>query len=357
MSFGNETNQTSQQISLEERVANVVAVLPIVMTGLFGNALVLAVVAKGLNRRQRSKSNAFVFLLAICDLVFLLSSAVPNVARYISGSRSWLFPEWTCPFLVFLSFASANAGCIVIACFSTVRLLAVRKPHCFVSHLTFKTQMSILLPTMFIPIAYSSIWLINIGVKRGECTFIQNRGSYLLIFVADFAAFFAFPLMITCIAAIYLIRIIATSTNHMPRRARDGHIATKIMVTVAVTFAITCLPYRTIVIWNSLKGTNASTVWLTHVCRWLWYANSAINPICYSFCSEQFRRGCFVLLAIDCLLPKAKSQPGSAEPNKTEPTRPEDQVVLSDFISDYVLIKAKRPSSKIRKSTGEDNTI
>ncbi|KAF6721165.1 Thyrotropin-releasing hormone receptor [Oryzias melastigma] len=61
------------------------------------------------------------------------------------------------------------------------------------------------------------------------------------------------------------------------------------LVVVVVLFALLWMPYRTLVVINSVIDPPYHDTWFILFCRMCIYTNSAINPIIYNLMSQKFR--------------------------------------------------------------------
>ena len=61
------------------------------------------------------------------------------------------------------------------------------------------------------------------------------------------------------------------------------------LAVVVVLFALLWLPYRTLVVVNSLTEPPHANAWLLLFCRVCVYGNSAVNPVIYNLMSQKFR--------------------------------------------------------------------
>lgn len=64
---------------------------------------------------------------------------------------------------------------------------------------------------------------------------------------------------------------------------------TKMLAVVVVLFALLWMPYRTLVVVNSLMDPPYLNTWFLLFCRMCIYTNSAVNPIIYNAMSQKFR--------------------------------------------------------------------
>lgn len=61
------------------------------------------------------------------------------------------------------------------------------------------------------------------------------------------------------------------------------------LVVVVILFALLWMPYRTLVVVNSVIDPPYTNTWFLLFCRMCIYTNSAINPIIYNLMSQKFR--------------------------------------------------------------------
>lgn len=71
------------------------------------------------------------------------------------------------------------------------------------------------------------------------------------------------------------------------------------LVVVVVVFATLWLPYRGLVVYNSIVEHRWMELWYLLFAKTLIFVNSAINPILYSALSHKFRRAFRKMLACD----------------------------------------------------------
>lgn len=62
------------------------------------------------------------------------------------------------------------------------------------------------------------------------------------------------------------------------------------LAVIVFVFMITWMPYRTLVVYNSVVEEKYMDLWFLMFCRTMVYINSAINPILYNAMSVKFRR-------------------------------------------------------------------
>ena len=242
----NDSNSTLffniTQIAINERIANVAVLSPILVVGLFGNIAVASIVLNGKLSGQRSKSNAYVISLAIVDILFLLSGTLLNLLRYAYGSTQWLLPDFSCKIIVFIAYASANSAALIIACFSVERCLAVHFPLYLYRTMTLPKQLIIVAIAVLSSTSYSAIWLFRIDVSKenGECTYTEDRQGYHVLYFIDLTVFFIVPVLVMIVANSFIIfRIwcsegVFISDDILSRRESNFKLKRKTSVTVSL---------------------------------------------------------------------------------------------------------------------------
>ena len=61
------------------------------------------------------------------------------------------------------------------------------------------------------------------------------------------------------------------------------------LAVVVALFALLWMPYRTLVVVNSVTDPPCTNAWVLLFCRVCVYCNSAINPVIYNLMSQKFR--------------------------------------------------------------------
>ena len=64
----------------------------------------------------------------------------------------------------------------------------------------------------------------------------------------------------------------------------------RMLAVIVFVFVSTWMPYRTLVVYNSMAKDKYMDLWFLLFCRTMVYINSAINPILYNAMSVKFRR-------------------------------------------------------------------
>ena len=70
------------------------------------------------------------------------------------------------------------------------------------------------------------------------------------------------------------------------------------LMVVVVLFAVCWLPFRGLLVYNSIATTQWLDLWYLLFAKTLIYLNSAINPFLYNFMSRRFREAVYRFLGI-----------------------------------------------------------
>lgn len=307
---GELMNMYYDAIHFETIVGIVIPVLyaMIIFIGVFGNILVITVVA--LNRQMRNSTNTLIINLALADLLFL-AFCVPFTAADFA-LPIWVFaPEW-CACLYYFQFVTAYASVWTLVLMAFDRFLAVVFP---VQSLTLRTVRNTILisAAIWFVILTANIPQLEIhGVfeylfvmeQRQTCAFVSlaNRTAaefHVRIHFLTFSTFgYVTPLIITCILYFFMLRKLWFRMPVGSRsRVSEQSITAKRKVTwmvtgVIVTFAICWLPLNicfayTGLVYRKHHGLPKSKAFviIMMASQVLAYTNSCLNPILYAFLS------------------------------------------------------------------------
>ena len=78
------------------------------------------------------------------------------------------------------------------------------------------------------------------------------------------------------------------------------------LIVVVILFAISWLPFRLILVYNSFATESWLNIWYFFIAKTLIYFNCAINPIVYNIMSRRFRDA--VRKTLCCWQPTGKTQ-------------------------------------------------
>ncbi|XP_067878812.1 relaxin-3 receptor 1-like [Heterodontus francisci] len=283
--------------------------------GLFGNLLVLYLI-RGINGRNRSTVNLFVFNLALADFHFVL--VLPFWAAEIALDHSWPFGNAMCKLVLFATVLNMYASVFFLTAMSVSRYCSVSQTlragrtssrPCkvkWVSLMIWLLAGAASLP----PTIYSRTVQIE-----GEELCIQkfpNEGYRPEVYqMQRIVVAFIVPLAVICVSYILILHLIKSQkVNGNPPDAPSN--VTKLVILIVLTFFLCWLPNHIITFWGVLVKLELlhwnRAYYITHsyvhpltIC--LAHANSCLNPVIYCLMRKEFRESLKSLLWSKCPFP------------------------------------------------------
>ncbi|XP_071442254.1 allatostatin-A receptor-like [Hetaerina americana] len=287
----------------------------IVLVGLFGNALVVVVVAA--NQTMRSTTNLLIINLAVADLLFIVFCVPFTATDY--ALPYWPFGDAWCKIVQYLIVVTALASVYTLVLMSLDRFLAVVHPVASMSVRTQKNAAAAIGVTWVVILAASFPVIIFHGevthtyggdpslqdddnVQDTSCIFLQRDedrpdGYNRLAFqVSFFATSYVLPLALICGLYVCMLARLwrgAAPGGHVSAEGRRGRKrVTRMVVVVVAIFAICWCPIQVILVLKSVDHYEITSVsvFIQIASQVLAYLNSCVNPILYAFLSENFRK-------------------------------------------------------------------
>jgi allatostatin receptor len=165
----NGTAVENKDLEPEVLMQNIVSVVVpllfgiIVVLGLFGNALVVIVVAA--NQQMRSTTNLLIINLAVADLLFIVFCVPFTATDYILPF--WPFGDVWCKMVQYLIFVTAYASVYTLVLMSLDRFLAVVHPITSMSVRTERNAITAILITWVVILLTS----VPVFLCHGEVTY------------------------------------------------------------------------------------------------------------------------------------------------------------------------------------------
>ncbi|CAL8340992.1 unnamed protein product [Merluccius merluccius] len=291
--------------------------LLIFLTGLSGNLLTCAVIAK--HKKMRNPTNLYLVSLAVSDLLVLLFS-MPLEIYELWQNYPFPFGEGGCYFKTFLFETVCFASILNVTVLSAERYMAVVYP--------LKTRY--LSTNRHAKRVISGVWLASMACavpntllhgifhlpERAEesaiCTVLQPLWVYNLVIQVTTVCFYFVPMVV--ISGLYLVMAVHLGRE---RRKPRGHLGkncssttkskiqvengrrrqiTKMLAIVVAVFGVCWAPFHMErLLWSSISqwtDTMHAVYQLVHILSGvLFYLSSAVNPIIYNLLSTRFREG------------------------------------------------------------------
>ncbi|XP_076003209.1 neuromedin-U receptor 1 [Genypterus blacodes] len=323
---GNFTSDKSNEVNLFEILGPkrspfflpvTSAYLLIFLTGLSGNLLTCAVIAK--HKKMRNPTNLYLVSLAASDLLVLLFG-MPLEVYDLWQNYPFPFGEGGCYFKTFLFETICFASILNVTALSVERYIAVVHPlktRYLSTNQHAKRVIGIIwLVSMICAIPNTSLHGIYYLPERMEesaiCTVLKPLWIYNLVMQITTVCFFFVPMMV--ISVLYLVMglhlsrerqhscrnfgnrsTITRKTMHTENRRRRQ--VTKMLSILVAVFGVCWAPFHIErLLWSSIRQwTNLmhSIYECVHIVSGVFfYLSSAVNPIIYSLLSTRFRE-CF----------------------------------------------------------------
>ena len=273
----------------------------IMVIGFFGNIVVIVVVIR--NREHfKSTTNLFILNLSVADLLYLLFCVPFHTVIYVTGS--WPFGNIMCKVDHFVQYSSMIGSILTLVVMAADRYLAVargietkhlRRPQvafiaCVINWIV---AVAFALP---MPIVYSVRHYEHGAVCSDLWRSREYRKYYHLVLTV---VCYVMPLIAIFILSILIIRSLwLTPQPEGPRMRRSinrKRKVTRLIIFIVLAFFICWLPWHIVWIWVNFFPAQWPNTYAHYsfsvFARALSYANSAINPVLYTFLSLNFRRG------------------------------------------------------------------
>ncbi|XP_005174511.2 thyrotropin-releasing hormone receptor isoform X2 [Danio rerio] len=310
------TLSSKPENSLEVQLVTISLSLLICGVGIAGNIMVVLVVIQ--SKHMMTATNCYLVSLAVADLTVLMAAGLPNISEVTS---SWIYGYTGCVCITYLQYLGINVSSCSITAFTIERYIAIchsikAKLICTVS----RAKKIIACVWIFTAI-YCIMWFFLVDTEETvysngvvvRCGYRVSRSLFMPIYFMDFTLFYVVPLLVALVLYSLIARILfqdppssnisnqrftihqgrrqnSLKVNCKPNRAASSRKqVTQMLAVVVVVFALLWLPYRTLVVVNSLLDPPYLDTWFLLFSRMCIYTNSAVNPIIYNAMSQKFR--------------------------------------------------------------------
>ncbi|KAL8588372.1 hypothetical protein ACOMHN_024749 [Nucella lapillus] len=276
----------------------------IVLLGLLGNLLVIAVVLS--DKHMRNTTNILILSLAVADLLFIVF-CVPFTATALA-LPVWPFGDVWCKVVQYMIHVCAYASVYTLVLMSLDRYLAVVHAIRSVSIRTEHNTWLAVAVTWFVILLGHVPLLFEYGIlhyefydeSRSACFNLAHRSNphQGKVFASCFLTFgFVVPLgIVCCLYGLMLKRLlygVVPGGNQSQESIRAKKRVTRMVIIVVIIFAVCWLPIQIILVmiyFNAYPEDKIAYIGLRVASNCLAYMNSCVNPFLYAFLSDNFRR-------------------------------------------------------------------
>ncbi|XP_033111782.1 G-protein coupled receptor 54-like [Anneissia japonica] len=273
----------------------------IAVVGIFGNALVIFVVAK--HRDMHNVTNYFIANLSVTDIALLVICAIPTGAN-ICG---WQINIFSCKIVTYMQFVTVQATCFTLAAMSVDR-------YYMIVHAVASRQKRTSFKVFFVCVV---IWIVSLLLHLplailSELT--ENEGCHppfsdnevkkkriYYLFMTFILYIIPLAVIIACYANILVLVWRKTTAGTESAQARKRSIKqkqkiTKMVLIVVLVFVFSWGPTQCLLIWEKVstsyprQNLTVEIIRMSALC--LAYSNSCVNPFIYAFTTASFKK-CF----------------------------------------------------------------
>ncbi|XP_061074739.1 thyrotropin-releasing hormone receptor-like [Conger conger] len=304
--------------SLEVQAVTILLALVICGVGIAGNVMVVIVVLR--TKHMVTPTNCYLVSLAVADFIVLLAAGLPNISEVVA---SWVYGYAGCLCITYLQYLGINVSSCSITAFTVERYIAICHSIKAQFICTVSRAKKIIACVWIFTSLYCVMWLFLVNTSETvyvdgvvvRCGYRVSRNLYMPIYFLDFSLFYIIPLILATVLYGLIARILFMNPLPSDLNDRAGHLSvhqgrknikmgfsqsnrgvvssrkqvTKMLAVVVVLFALLWMPYRMLVVVNSLMDPPYLNTWFLLFCRMCIYVNSAINPIIYNLMSQKFR--------------------------------------------------------------------
>ncbi|XP_030640546.1 thyrotropin-releasing hormone receptor [Chanos chanos] len=304
--------------SIEVQIVTIFLALLICGVGIAGNIMVVLVVLR--TKHMMTPTNCYLVSLAVADLIVLLAAGLPNISEVVA---SWIYGYTGCLCITYLQYLGINVSSCSITAFTIERYIAICHSIKAQFLCTVSRAKKIIAGVWIFTSVYCIMWFFLVDTNETvyangvvvRCGYRVSRNLYMPIYFLDFTLFYVIPLIVATVLYGLIARILfmnplptnlsergndsihqgrTNSTVKVSCKPNKGAVSsrkqvTKMLAVVVILFALLWMPYRTLVVVNSLMDPPYLNTWFLLFCRMCIYTNSAINPIIYNAMSQKFR--------------------------------------------------------------------
>lgn len=273
----------------------------IFVVGVVGNSLVMVVIGKvSGGRRALSPTNIFILNLSAADLTFLLSCVPLHATIY--SLPEWVFGAFLCKFGHYFTTVTMLVSIFTLVAMSIDRYIAVvrsTKSACARSRRNALAGLCVIWTLSLVcsvPVAQQQVLTSHPSAPSSTFCWENWSGASKHAYkVMILVLGYLLPLLLICCCYTKILFYLHKKMKNMNRRSERSKRKTAQTVLLVVTaFTVCWMPHHIIAMWvefGTFPLTDASFAFRI-VSHCLSYGNSCVNPILYTFLSQNFRQAC-----------------------------------------------------------------
>ena len=284
-------------------VAEIIALVTIVLLSSLGNILILVVVRR--SRRNEWTTNYFVTGLAISNLLTPFLSVVWTLVWLVKGT--WVLHDVTCKVTFFTHFFNTAVSAGLLACISMDRYYVIVHPLKLKMTRAQTRELITFVWVLMLCVSAPSLFVFKAKVTTGNDSPESCRIDFFhtmekAVFLVYVAVALCLPSIFTCVVYIR-VSIAVFRRNRQARRCQDDYrrlafrvpkSKVKVMrmfVIQWLVFIACCFPYYATMSAEALGATEIPPSSSVHLLIWS-FSNAGFNVIIYAIFNGDFRAGC-----------------------------------------------------------------
>ena len=265
----------------------------IFLTGVAGNALVIATFGLYRRRHLRSMTDIFLVHLALADFLLLLTLPLQGVDTHLG----WVFSELLCKATRAGHALNTYSGLLLLACISVDRLVLVAWPQGVLRRrgrlLAAGKLASVAVWLAALLLSAPELRYAGVSLEGGDAHCVVRESSTVrhVTSVALIAVFgLSSVVMVTCYSCVgRMLRAGPGGEGRSKRRVgRRQQRTLKLMAALVAVFLLFQLPH-TVVLWHKMAAVAFCGVVLEYVTCTLAYSRCCLNPVLYALMGSRFR--------------------------------------------------------------------
>ncbi|XP_063289497.1 growth hormone secretagogue receptor type 1-like [Pelobates fuscus] len=300
--FNDTTDSTDTLFQIEILIPVTIICITLFFLGVTGNVITILVFKR--YKDMRSTVNMYLSSMAISDILIFLG--MPSDLYRIWKYKPYIFGDFTCKFLVYLSETCTYCTILHITAVSVERYLAI----------CFPLKSKIIITKKRVKIVIVVLWIFSIitagpimflfGVDHPaesepeesmECKYMEQSAQsglfHLMIWVSTI--YFFVPIFFLTVLYGLICRKLWNSKHGIRagNRGKDHKQTVKMLAVVVVSFVLCWLPFHIGRILFALFGIKhlfyELTQYFSLVSMILFYLSASINPMLYNIMSQKYR--------------------------------------------------------------------
>ncbi|XP_077979620.1 somatostatin receptor type 2-like [Glandiceps talaboti] len=273
----------------------------ICLFGVVGNSLVIYVILK--HNKMKTVANVYILSLAIADLFFMFT--IPFIA-YQQATFEWPFGFAWCKVVMAVDGLNQTTGIYCLTAMAIDRYLAIVHPIRSMKVRTVNTAIGVNISIWFLStVTVMPLWLytkttVNPSSGLTVCGIKwPNQAMNTAFIIYMFVSGLVCPVIVILVCYLLMIRRLYTGVG--PIGESDNKRPTKkvarMVLTVIFVFVVCWTPFYVIQLYvldnpsDTYRSKEFVITFYFTLC--ISYFNSSVNPLIYSFMSENFRK-CFL---------------------------------------------------------------